>query len=463
MKRQTSTHSLPHAPNPPSRQRLQPGTLCLLALVSCALVLAGCATGPELTGYPVNTPQFYTENKVFFVKPLGDAQYTASELEFQHLYQVSPADRTNDAIKHNDPLSVVLQGVRLPEDLPGGNRDIAVVLDIHTSGEKGVVTLVAFYQRDVPPGQMLNFNNLLVYSDPMWDSANPPYFRIRVLDVKAERNRSTGAILSKLSNLSSQISGVVPHPVIPLVTSAIDAANLLLSNQKNVMLLDFQVQFYGLQQVSAAGGATLGPLLAGQWLVVGRAQGADSGFWNSQFYLERKTDRILEKHTSGTAEGTNRQDQFTPRPVPYVSVALLRADAQVPKLVLDRSESLISLLSSASGKSDVDSLDAVASSLTSAIDAFTIERRLRKYRSALDLKALINKLEAQDGDNANKLNGNELRRILYILDRVAEPSPHHPTAAGWIKWWNVDGGNNGQFEDKNGSPLGVVWKWNKPS
>ena len=36
-----------------------------LALSLTALVVAGCVTQPDFTGYAVNTPNYYRENKAF--------------------------------------------------------------------------------------------------------------------------------------------------------------------------------------------------------------------------------------------------------------------------------------------------------------------------------------------------------------------------------------------------------------
>ena len=424
----------------------------LFLSVSMVLVVSpGCSAPPDLTGFPANTPAYSPENKVFFLKrlPTND-QYSATLVDLEHLYQVDSTARASDIIDHNDPISVILQGVRIPESLPGGTRDIAVVLDIQTSSSKGLVSLVAFYQRDVTAGQMLNFNNLLVYADPMWDSSNPPYFRMRVMDVKAERNRRTGALLSKVSNLSSEIGGMVPHPAIPLVTTAIDMASLVLSNQQNIMLLDYQIQFYGAKHVNNAGGATLGPLVAGSWLAVGRQANHDATFWKTPLKLERKTDRLVTQTANNT----------TAIPVPYIMIALAKADAQVPQLVLDRSSSLLQLLGSSSGKSDLDALEAISGDLASATKTFILERRLRKYRSMKDLQKIIDQLNL-----SATINSHELSRLIYIMNAVTPNSINTglTTPADWVTWWQTNGGSDGKLvesktlNDGESYPLGIAW------
>lgn len=421
--------------------------LCQFAM-AIALSLSGCAVTPLLREYPASTPDSYTENKAFFLESLQDNQFNSEYQAFRHLYEVDPRQEPGRLIKPLDPLSVILQGVRLPEDLGSGTRDVAVVLDINTSSARGLTSLVAFYQRNVPAGQMLNFNNLLVYADPMWDSASPPYFRIRVIDVKAERNTAVASQLARVANLGGQISGVVPHPAIPVVNSAIETAGALLSNRKNRMILDFQVQFYGAAQVQASGGAAIGVLCAGPWLVLGRERGGKSDFWRNGFVLERRTDRI----------GTLMGGEFSNIAVPYVALALVRADAEVPKLVLDRSEALVALLSTPAGKADVDALESAAAHLSSAIDAFTVERRLSKYRSILDVEGIINKLKDHVHPERPKLNDHELRRLIYVLNRVTNTQGGRQLPKDWITWWDAEGGDNGRFESDDTAPLGFVFK-----
>jgi len=438
------------------RTRMHVGAWCAVTAA-----MTGCASAPpELTGFAVNTPETYSENKVFFTQaPSEGEETTQALLPLEHLYEIEADDEF--AIKPNDPVSVVLQGVRLPEDLGAGTRDIAVVLDINTSVERGATTLVAFYQRAVPAGQMLNFNNLLVYADPMWDDANPPYFRVRVLDVKAERNRRTGLLLDRVSNLSAQISGLVPHPVIPIVTTAIDVAGLVLRNQENEVLLDYQIQFYGERHRAESGSATLGSLRAGQWIVLGRARAADSSFWDTDMALDRRTDRILREATVTTTgeDGGERTDsQMANVPVPYVSVAIVRADAEAPKLVLDRSEAMLALLSTPGGKSDIDGLEQAMSDLSSAMNAYAVERRLRRYRSISDIEAIIEQLRKHDTGEA-PLNTYELRRLMYVLDGVTEVN--RATPEQWVSWWNAfDEATLDEwgFESDASSRFGVVFR-----
>jgi hypothetical protein len=156
---------------------------------------------------------------------------------------------------------------------------------------------------------------------------------------------------------------------------------------------------------------------------VGRALKEDASFWNTKLKYERKTCRLI----------TSSVESPTHVPVPYVQMALLKADAQVPKLVLDRSESLLSLLSTPAGKSDLDSLEIASESLVHAIDCFKLERRLRKYGSLQDVEEIIKKLGKDE-----ELSTHGSRRLMYVMSAITEPSisegktvPRH-----WVDWWS---------------------------
>lgn len=425
---------------------------------------AGCRSAPpELLGYPANTPSYYTEDKMFFPKllPAGE-QHTATTVELEHVYQVDPSQRT--PIQHGNPVAVILQKVRLPEDLPGGTRDIAVVLDINMDAEKGVQPLVAFYQRDIPGGQVLNFSNLLVFAVSEWDSSSPPYFRVRVLDVKAERNQRTERMLQAATNLTGEISGIVPHPIIPVVGRAIEAATEILSNRRNEVLLDFQLQLYG-EQAERAGGATLGRLMEGEWLILGRRQGHGADFWADRLALDRQTDRIVAAEDRGAPEGaepppdaarTRKGDNI---PVPYVSVVIVGANLQVSKLVMDRSAELIKLLSSPDGKTDVDALESASDDLAAAIRAHVAERRLVKYRSKPDMQAIVDLL--QKNLEQKILGEHHVRRLVTVINRVVEPAPGFGSAEDAVKWWGNEG-SAGRFQeraDPKQGQLPVQWVW----
>lgn len=426
-------------------------SLCL------TLALAGCGpVGPGLQDQASNTPAYYTENKMFYLQPLSGSDPSKQEtVRLQHVFErvnspVVGGASTQPApvpIGADDPLAVVLQAVRLPEDLPGGKqtRDIAVVLDVVMSPEKGLQSLVAYYQRDVPAGQTLNFSNLLVFATPRLDPTVAPYFRVRVLDVRAERNRETRKVLDEVSKLNGEISGLVPHPVIPIVGRAIEVAAAILSNQQNQTLLDFQVQLFQAAQAAAAGDADLGQLYEGKWLVLGRPIGRQSDAWKDPMALERKTDRIV---SLGEAKLVS---------VPYVSVVLMRADLQVPAVIMDRSQAFLQLLASPAGKTNVEALRVAAAGLTAAVRVYALERGLITDHSKQAMIDAANLVIANDPDQPREkeVGPGELAVLIRAIAKAADrPELSSPKLV--IDWWNSGGGKDGNFEQDSKSK---TWKW----
>ena len=92
------------------------------------------------------------------------------------------------------------------------------------------------------------------------------------------------------------------------------------------------------------------------------------------------------------------------------------------------------------------------------MNAYAVERRLRRYQSISDIEAIIGRLRAHlDGSEA--LNTYELRRLMYVLDGVTEVN--RATPEQWVSWWNAfdeaaleDWG----FEPDAGSRFGVVFR-----
>lgn len=379
-----------------------------------------------------------------------------------------------ELVQHGDPLAVLVSGVRIPESPPStfgltrSKRDVAVILEVESSTEIGKHALVVAYQRDVPPGQMLNFADILVYFDPAWDSTNPVQFRLQVLDVKAERNLRTRELLEKSSQVLSSIQGLVPHPAIPGIDVAIQAASLVVSNKNNEVLLDYRVQFHSRALLEGSNHADVGLLRRGSWLVLGRPTGSHAKFWAQSMYKHRRTDEILTGPLG--RDSTQNGHRLA---VPYFELTVSTADAQVPKSVLDRSEQLLKLIST-TGKDDPDALSLSMRALQSSVEGYAAERRLKKFRDLKDLGAMIQLLfTAQPGQSAASLLGTDQQRGLFRTVRLVlgedvfssaiagAPSPgdkHEldPRLAALKKWWGETGAT-GELVSDPSAPLGFRW------
>ena len=416
-------------------------SLVIIFSVFFSVLLVSCgAAAPKIAEQAVTTPD-YRENRVLFAETPQNNESKDLRI-LKHPYEL-PANEDRE-IKKLNPIGCIIRGVRIPTELKEP-RDIAVVLDVVTAGSESVTSLVAFYQRDVPGGQMLNFQDLLVYYDPEWDGVTPPWFRVRVLEVNAERNTRTKHFLDAANKLSGGLAGMVPHPVLPSVKTAIEASNLIFGNKKNTVLIDYQVQFYSPSQIRGSK-VKLTPLRKGEWYVIGRAKGETSEFWRNDFSVDEKTLVLQNKSDSRIID------------VPYVSLVLMSADASVPKHIMDRSLVFLELLDS-SERNNFDALEEAVGSLNSSLSAYKLERRLKKYTSSSDFINLIEKIEQYKADN-NTLKTDQIRTLVRLVNELTKESLLSVDTI--YDWWHDNSGAaaGGSFiksEDLDKYPHGVVW------
>lgn len=457
-------------------------------LAAAVLALTGCVPGPALTGdgvYVANTSHAFRENRAFY---MDDAETMCVGSNGQHvsvrplrpIYEAIPervrkaakesanksdADRASalekaftesadngEIIRPGSPLSIVVSQVRIPESV-SGPVDVAVVLDILTgaSAEEQKTSLVVFYQRDVRGGMTLNFNNLLVYSTEKWDAAYPPYFRLRVLDVKTERNTATGVLLDNASDLAQSLGEIIPSSYIPGINLAIKTAKLILSNQQNQVIIDFAVQFFASDFVNAAGStADLGTLQRGAWAVVGRPRGEASRFWRSPLVIDRRTGELFDA----------REVPATPRPVttpnsepvvagvqsPYILMTTVPYSAKVYSLVQERSLALLQLLTSR-GSVAIDP-EKLSTDVARSVKTFVLIRDARRERTKEAIgklvKAIFSDLESKQGTTYvlkqnPEYDAKALREELRIvLPKEGVEAVDATELDGINTWWNTN-------------------------
>lgn len=395
--------------------------LAIGAIVLTALV--GCSPGAQLVGdgiYAANTSDTFRENRVYFLgapeKIGANTQGAMGKVDVRPLHPIfTPPVTPNDAIKHGDPISVLVSSVRIPESVHGP-IDIAVVLDVMTGGsaEESKTTLVVWYQRDAHGGMTLGFQNILVYSDDAWDSDYPPFFRIRLLDVKTERNTATATLLDGSNEIASTLGDLVPSPVIPAVNLAIKAAKLILANQKNKVIIDYTVQFYSQVFVAAAGDrADIASLQRGAWMVVGLPKGHSSRFWRKPLIFDRQTKEIFDRRAvppTPPADARRSKNLYGVQ-APYVTMTVVPYSAQVYSLVQQRSEALLRIITT-SRESDLSRIDALGDDLSKSVKTFVLLRTLRRDRSMDAVDKIIQTLKDSGSTVDQAALKHELRRVL---------------------------------------------------
>lgn len=401
----------------PPAQKVVALKVTILLLCGCSQGIArgggGLGLGPE-SRYVIHTPQTYTENRVFSLS-LDDPPSGQLSLHHPHEATVSP-DR---AVKHNQPLSVIVNGVYLPPT--AALRDVAVIVDIASLTDGSVTSLVVWYQRRVPGNQMLNFQDLLVYFDPAWNSTVGPHFRLRLIDVKQTQREATRRFLDQSADLAATLGGLLPHPAMPGVALAIEAARIVLANPSNEVLLDYTVQLYSQQHRELAGDAPLGVLQRGPWLVVGRPAGESPAFWTTPLRLDLRTRQLIDE-----AE--------TPVEAPYIAMTISTAESVVPSIVVERSAALLALLSRSGGKRDLEEIEAQGRSVFSALATYIAHERLLRYRTVDELKAVMTLLRNRE---LNTLTTRDVRLLMNAVSRVA--GRPFATVDDALAWWEYPG------------------------
>lgn len=372
-------------------------------MLGLAGLLAGCAGGePRIgDGYTVHTPIF-ADNRIFYLMPGNDERTRVLEPVG---VPAATEDERKLAVPANAPLSVMMRSVDIPalKDTAGkmtagidGPADYAVILDVAARDDGSNQSIVVWYQRGVQPDQSLNFSNLLVYYVQRWDERVAPSFRLRVMDVTTERNAETLRALQRAQGVASSAASLANNPLVsPLVGVAFTAAELVLANRRNRMVLDYTVQLYSQSAVSQSAGANLGLLKQGTYVVVGRPQGGSRAFWDKSLVYNTRTNQVL--------------DSAAPLNVPTALVSVGTFESIVPKSVLEKSVALTSLLGKAGTSASIEQISAAQGRLDAALTAYTLGERLARYR---DKETLIDISEKLNDANFPEALGSEEKFLL---------------------------------------------------
>ncbi|WP_447753323.1 hypothetical protein [Sphingopyxis fribergensis] len=164
-------------------------------------------------------------------------------------------------IANGDPITVRLNRVgigglaKFGDDgkcKSGCKRDIAIVLDFN--GNQALQKpIVAFYQRNVEPDGNLQFVNQTIFAQNEWYYRYPPSVRVRLYDVRDDKDRSLRANLENVSKGLTFVRSYIAGAAIagPAVESAVKAAEQLIDGPRNRPILDMSFQLFPQQQPGA--------------------------------------------------------------------------------------------------------------------------------------------------------------------------------------------------------------------
>ncbi len=338
-----------------------------MALAGFLAACAGDAPGfGEEDRYRVFTPPDYADNRVYYVAAPTEEHSVLIPQEAE-----IAEDQKSNLVKHREPLSIIMNSVELPQDWPASisrkTIDVAVILDLATAPDGSDTSIVVWYQRGVQPGQSLNFSNLLVHFEPRWDQRTAPMFRVRVMNVTDERNAEALETLAQVRKFGGTVAALAGQPAFsPLISIATRAAGLVQANEKNSMLLDYTVQFYAGSVADDIGGAQLGALRKGSFVVLGRPVDTSRWFWRDEFKMDRRS-RIV------------RGQNFGEVTAPLATVTVGTFESIVPKIVIERSNALTRLLQEEAAKVSLVQLEQQADALQKSISAFAKGERIYRF------------------------------------------------------------------------------------
>lgn len=371
----------------------------------CALLLSGCMTSlqPGVTErdlYVVNTPE-YPDNRVFYLGASSDKHRT----QLISSYDIKTDD--SDPV-HGQPLTVIVSSVGLPYVVKngGGRRDLALILDVQAENQGNPQSIVVWYQRGVLPGQTLNFSNLLIYHQESWDDRVAPYFRVRVMDVAAERNLETREALAEVSKYGGLVALALQNPgLTSAISTATRAASLVLAGRENQLLLDYSVQFYGKARVENSPGSYLTPLKLGRFALVGRkpSELSNQQYWKTPMSFDEINGTI--QYEQGNSE--------TPVNTPTVVITITTQEAIVPTLVASKSAYLNRLLTEASAK-NLDEIQRESSDLSQRVRAYILREKVYRYRQKGDLVTLIDAMKSKVDPFPSDINESLIRFLRDI-------------------------------------------------
>jgi len=383
-----------------------------IAFLLAAALLSGCTNlrqpgFAERDLYVVNTPE-YPDNRVFYLKGQTTDEY---ETELLNSFQVATLDSSKDPV-HGQPLSIIVNSISLPqaakEDEWDTPQDIAVVLDISAKNQGQSQSIVVWYQRGVFPGQSLNFANLLVFHQEVWDDQVPPLIRIRVMNVASERNLDTREALSEVSKYGGTVALALQNPALSqVIPIAARAASLILANNSNKMLLDYSVQFYKSSVERNVGAPYITPLKTGRFVLVGRAKGdiPNGNFWKRQFIYDELNGAVMAEKDAGKTLLTS----------PVVSVIVNKEDLIVPSLVAAKSAYLTTLLTDAK----IENLDQFKSDVIDfgkRSEALILREKVRRYRNSADLSEFIKLINNAEDPLPSDVKDSSVRFLSRITD-----------------------------------------------
>lgn len=245
--------------------------LPLLGLAACNMFgedVTSVSSTVQTSVLPASVPYYLdlcgqeeTSARYGLIAPARLDRWMAGTTDLAKKRQACASERKID---NGDPITVRLHRVGIGglaefddkgECRKGCLRDVAIVIDFNGS-ETLQKPIVAFYQRSVPPDANLQFTNFTIYTQNEWYYRYPPSVRVRLYDVRMDKDQELRAQLDGIGRGKDQILSYVAGAAIagPLIDTAIDVAKKLTSGPRNRPILDMAFQLFPQDQDAGSAG-----------------------------------------------------------------------------------------------------------------------------------------------------------------------------------------------------------------
>lgn len=416
------------------------------------LFVTGCSTSPSLFGegsLAVNTPT-YLANRVFYMEPRKVHLGAGGDQLYYDLVDPVIISGVTNVIENGEPVTVVINKAYVPVDAARDKldktRDIAVLVDLgFLPGKEEFIAV--WYQRDVPVNEELSFSSIPVYSLDAWNSDAPPRFRVRLVDVTAERNKWTAEMLTLASQVSGSVISLIGTPAVGIGAEiALQAARLVLANQDNTNLVDYEFYFFSERHLAEAGGAPISLFRKGAMMVTGRPHDKDETFWSQKLQYDHSRKRIQLYKDNGPGERVES---------PYVLASVITAEALISNLVKQRSAFITKILtdSAPAVQADFESLKIEAEALVKSIQVLETRQNFKDFPTLESFEKLLNEAKT----NENKIPKAERNYLLFAIRNST--GVIRGDATEYSTWWSkckdnyiIDSHTKKIVEKKNGTP-----------
>lgn len=398
----------------------------ILGLVVVFGTSLGCV-GPTLRGSEQVISDRYPEAEVFYLSKERVVPDDSSG--YLPLLPVSQGMDKGTAIAEGAPVTVLAQGVRLPQDAPR-RMDAIVVVDVRVAGsDKATEPVVVGYFPNAQPGQRLPFQSLRVFSNDTWDPKFALEFRVRVFDWREKENDRIVTAIQQAEEIGKKLSSGVLVLSDPIVRNAVTAASDLIRRRPNVAIIDFRIGMYSEAQVAATSGRI--PLLRqGSWIVAAKPKGTTPEYWMQRFGFADPGQAIYAVKDGKLSE---RLD------LPFLEVAVGQFQTQPGRSrLLEEVSNATADIGSEKWQNDPDAVSRSSFSLWSTASRFVGVRQFEEARDGQSRMDRFRQLFELLSDQGRLQPADRAALLSFVRSKVGEtPLPSDPTALG--VWWREYG------------------------